>query len=136
MNETVDVYRCKSKYTESVIEQYALKHYYSNEATAEQFRSDFSDFRKIRKAITRYYSTGKINIGFVFNTIITTINVFGEKPAADILLYLIPTEHYPAICTILNYLDIISDPIYDSVETDEVILEEVTIFCRQQQQRI
>jgi len=107
-------------FLDPLIIKYALKHHIDDHITIASLENDFNLFVRIKKALSRYNNTNKINIGLVLNTLVSLINIFGEKPVVDIILYIIPPELYKVIMPFFDILDINLYTEYQ-IERDSVI---------------
>ena len=93
-----------------------------------EFYDDLKRFKYLKRLLRKYVHTGELNIRLVVNHIIVLQNVFGVEAAVTLLLYKLDTRYWPALKSVLNYLNYLYPHELDIVDTDssvEKMLEEL-----------
>lgn len=104
--------------------QYCIRNYKTPFFSLTEFKSDMSTVTNIKKMLSRYCTSGKLNERLILNHVITLNNVFGIKSTNIILFYKLEEKFYPAIKTILINLNIyIKSGLTNKVEIDQNLLE-------------
>lgn len=108
---------------------YAAKEYRNTQSYGiEEFKQDVKRFKYVRKAFTRYATTGELKERLVLNHIVVLNNVFGPEATVRLLFLKMPTLlHY--LKPFLIALSILPDRVNaigkDSIDyiTDEIPLD-------------
>ena len=80
--------------TDSTLLLYAAKHYYKPQfSDADEFFEDLKRFKYIKRLINRYIETDNFPHRLLLNHIIVIFNVFGIKPALNILELRLDEKH-------------------------------------------
>ena len=104
--------------------QYCIRNYKTPFFSLTEFKSDLSTVTNIKKMLSRYCTSGKLNERLILNHVITLNNVFDIEPTNIILFYKLENKFHPAIKTILIYLNIfVKTPFTESIDTDDILLE-------------
>ena len=83
-----------------------------------------STVTNIKKMLSRYLTSNKLNDRLLLNHVITLNNVFGVESTNIILFYKLETKFHPAIKSILLYLNIyIQSNFTNRVEIDKGLLD-------------
>ena len=94
----------------------------------EELYDDLKRFKYLKRLLRKYKHTDELNIRLVVNHIIVLQNVFGVEAAVTLLLYKLDTRYWPALKSVLNYLNYLYPHELDIVGTDnsvEKMLEEL-----------
>lgn len=86
--------------------QYCIRNYKTPFFSLNEFKSDMSTVTNIKKMLSRYCTSGKLNERLILNHVITLNNVFGINSTNIILFYKLEDKFHPAIKAILMYLNI------------------------------
>jgi len=86
--------------------QYCIKNYKARFFSLDEFKKDLSTVTNIKKMLSRYLTSNKINERLVLNHVITLNNIFGVEATNVILFYKLEDKFYPAIKSILIFLNI------------------------------
>jgi len=83
------------------------QHNYDNPTLEKQkeFYEDLKRFKYLKRLFRKYLFTGELNIRLVVNHIIVLQNVFGVEASVTLLLYKIDTKFWPALKSVLDYLN-------------------------------
>ena len=73
------------------------------------FTEDLAKIKYIKRLLKKYTRTGEVRGILLLNHIIILANVFGSRAASRMLFYKLEKEVYPALKTILLYLNYIED---------------------------
>ena len=102
---------------------YAFKYYNNPQCTdIEEFYDDLKKFKYLKKLLNRYRDTGIFSDRLVLNHIITIYNLFGIKPATDLMKYKIEEDHWPALKACLLFLGYIHSTEYEEIQTDQRVM--------------
>jgi len=86
--------------------QYCIRQYKVPFFSLNEFKNDMCTVTNIKKMLSRYLTSDKINERLVLNHVITLNNVFGVEATNVILFYKLEEKFYPSIKSILIYLNI------------------------------
>jgi hypothetical protein len=101
------------------------QHNYDN-PTLEQEREFYEDlkrFKYLKRLFRKYVFTGDLNIRLVVNHIIVLQNVFGVEAAVTLLLYKLDFRFWPALKSVLDYLNYLYPHELQEVDADKKVLE-------------
>ena len=106
------------------------QHNYDNPTLSkeEEFYDDIKRFKYLKRLFRRYKLSNEIKVRLVVNHVIVLQNVFGVEAAVTLLLYKLDTRYWPALKSVLNYLNYLYPHELDIVEIDgsvEKMLEEL-----------
>ena len=83
---------------------FAIKHYENPHAvTQEDFHEDLKRFKRIKRLLKRYQTTGTLKSHLLMNHFIILYNVFGEA-ATPLLFFKIDRDLWPVIKSFVVYL--------------------------------
>lgn len=84
---------------------YAM-HHYSNPActSIDEFLSDYEKPKYIKRSISRYLTSGDLNVQLMLNNMISFFNVFGPIAGIRILFVDMPKEYIPVLKAYLEFL--------------------------------
>lgn len=100
------------KVTESNFRLYAFRHYDNPQSLdEEEFEQDLHIFTLIKRTLSLYLKNGNINERLLLNYFVTLYNLFGPIATSKLLFYYMNEEHYPAIKTVLAFLQILPQEI-------------------------
>ena len=71
----------------------------------EELYDDLKRFKYLKRLLRKYKHTGDLNIRLVVNHIIVLQNVFRVEASVTLLLYKLNTQYWPALKSVLNYLN-------------------------------
>lgn len=91
-----------------------------------EFTQDMKILSSIKRSLRKYSKSGDIKLQLTMNHIITLRNLFGEIPTSRILFFYCDTYTYPAIKTLLTFLDYCPDDIPE-VSVQDIIFDEALI---------
>ena len=94
----------------------------------KELYDDIKRFKYLKRLFRRYKLTGEIKVRLIVNHVIVLQNVFGVEAAVTLLLYKLDTRYWPALKSVLNYLNYLYPHELDIVGTDnsvEKMLEEL-----------
>tara|TARA_B100002019_G_scaffold271358_1_gene265703 strand:+ start:1767 stop:2126 length:360 start_codon:yes stop_codon:yes gene_type:complete len=110
--------------TDSTLLLYAAKHYYKPQfSDADEFFEDLKRFKYIKRLVNRYIETDNFPHRLLLNHIIVIFNVFGIKPALNILELRLDEKHWPVIKPILIYLSYIRNDQYTGIPMDPYVVD-------------
>lgn len=109
--------------------QYCMRNYKTPFFSLSEFKSDMSTVTNIKKMLSRYCTSGKLNERLILNHIITLNNVFGIKSTNIILFYKLEDKFHPAIKSLLIHLDIyINSNLTNRIQYDKKIMDLLDMF--------
>ena len=112
------------KITPQNVVMYAIKNYDNPQCEGEkEFEDDLKRFKYIKRLLRRYYDTGVLKERLLLNHLIVLNNVFSIEAATTLLLYKIQPTYWPALKSLLIYLNSISDNELKEIEHDNNVLE-------------
>ena len=89
---------------------YAINNYQNSDCLGiSEFTEDLSKIKHIKRLLNKYTRTGEVRGLLLLNHIIILANVFGSRAASRMLFYKLEKKVYPALKTILLYLNYIED---------------------------
>ena len=84
---------------------------------------DLKRFKYLKRLFRKYVFTGDLNIRLVVNHIIVLQNVFGVEAAVTLLLYKLDMRFWPALKSVLDYLNYLYPHELQEVEGDMKVWE-------------
>jgi len=101
------------------------QHHYDNPTLEKEkeFYEDLKRFKYLKRLFRKYVFTGDLNIRLVVNHIIVLQNVFGVEAAVTLLLYKLDVRFWPALKSVLDYLNYLCRQVLKKVETDMKVWE-------------
>lgn len=88
---------------------YAAKHYDSPHFLTSEFEEDIKRIKYIKKLLRKYKQTNELKERLILNHVIILSNVFGVQPTVNMLFLKIDNDDYPALKTILIFLNFMPD---------------------------
>ena len=119
-----------SSVTDKNFVRFAERHYDSVYCLEEEFDDDLKRIQHLKRMITKYQNTTKINISLVLNTIMILYNCFGVR-SADMLFLKMPQSQH-VIKPFLKKLNILPEEmnINGKIINTREILEDPIICLR------
>ena len=112
------------KITPQNVVMYAIKNYDNPQCEGEkEFEDDLKRFKYIKRLLSRYYDTGVLKERLLLNHLIVLNNVFSMEAATTLLLYKIQPTYWPALKSVLIFLNSIRENELTHIEHDENVLE-------------
>ena len=84
----------------------------------KEFYEDLKRFKYLKRLFRKYVFTGDLNIRLVVNHIIVLQNVFGVEAAVTLLLYKLDMRFWPALKSVLDYLNYLYPHELQQVDAD------------------
>lgn len=108
------------KLTQSNIELFAARHYKNSMCVdLDEFRSDLSRFKYVKKLVKRYIEGGELKTRLILNHLITIYNTFEISGANRILNFKMDSdEQLSTIKPFLVYLNFLPEGEMLNIETD------------------
>ena len=106
---------------------YAARNYDRPHILQSEFEDDLSRIKYIKRLLRKYRQSGEFKERLVLNHIIILSNVFGIQPAVNMLFFKIDEEDYPALKTILLFLNFMPDRFDVSFNKYILKQEDITI---------
>ncbi len=99
------------------------QHHYDNPTLEKEkeFYEDLKRFKYLKRLFRKYVFTGEFNIRLVVNHIIVLQNVFGVEAAVTLLLYKLDVRFWPALKSVLDYLNYLYPHELQEVEADKKV---------------
>ena len=99
------------------------QHHYDNPTLEleKEFYEDLKRFKYLKRLFRKYVFTGDLNIRLVVNHIIVLQNVFGVDTAVTLLLYKLDTRFWPALKSVLDYLNYLYPHELQEIKADEKV---------------
>ena len=105
---------------------FAAKHYISPHYIEEEFFTDLQRIKYIKRLIQKYYNSGELRERLLLNHIILTYNVFETEACTKMLFLHIHKSNFPALKTILIYLDFMPNEIH-GVDGENIYSSDIQI---------
>ena len=103
---------------------YAIKNYDNPQCEGEkEFEDDLKRFKYIKRLLRRYYDTGVLKERLLLNHLIVLNNVFSAEAATTLLLYKIQPTYWPALKSVLIFLNSIKPGELEDIQPDLEVLE-------------
>ena len=106
---------------------YAAKHYDRPHILQSEFEDDLARIKYIKRLLRKYRQTDDFKERLVLNHIIILSNVFGVHSTVNMLFFKIDEEDYPALKTILLFLNFMPDRFDVSFNKYILKQEDITI---------
>lgn len=104
--------------------QYCIRNYKVPYFSLNEFKHDISAVTNIKKMLSRYCTSGKLNDRLILNHVITINNVFGIESTNIILFYKLENKFHPAIKSILVFLNIyIKSNLTERIQLDDPLFK-------------
>ena len=99
------------------------QHHYDNPTLEieKEFYEDLKRFKYLKRLFRKYIFTGEFNIRLVLNHVIVLQNVFGVEAAIVLLLYKLDTRFWPALKSVLDYLNYLYPHELQEIKNDEKV---------------
>ena len=108
------------KITPENVLMFAIRNYTNPHCEGEkEFEDDLKRFKYIKRLLRKYYDTKILKERLLLNHIIVLHNVFGADACATLLLYKIQEEYWPALKSILLFLNVLKQDELDHIKKDE-----------------
>src|SRR5574343_530062 len=105
--------------TENNFELYAAKHYDNPRCLdIEEFYDDLARFKYIKRLLRKYKQSGELQERLILNHFIILYNVFGIEAANRMVFFKMEPELWPAVKTVLGYLNYLPESEKDKVPID------------------
>jgi hypothetical protein len=89
-----------------------------------EFNEDLSKIKYVKRLLKKYHRSSRIRPILLLNHLVILGNVFGQISSARMLFYKLEPEIYPALKTVLLYLEYIDDGmIFDGVIISEIPMD-------------
>lgn len=100
---------------------------YSNPCclSINEFLEDLARIKYVKRLLNRYVNTGKIQERLILNHLISLYNVFEIEYITKLLFFRCDKKTWPALKTFLEFLNYLPLEIYDNIDTDEFILQQL-----------
>lgn len=101
------------------------QHHYDNPTLEKdlEFYEDLKRFKYLKRLFRKYVFVGDLNIRLVVNHVIVLQNVFGVEAAVTLLLYKLDVRFWPALKSVLDYLNYLYPHELQQVESDIKVYE-------------
>ena len=106
---------------------YAAKSYDRPHILQQEFEDDLKRIKYVKRLLRKYRQTGEFKERLVLNHVIILSNVFGVEPTVNMLFFKIDEEDYPALKTILLFLNFMPDRFDVSFNKYILKQEDITI---------
>lgn len=104
--------------------QYCIRNYKVPYFSLNEFKHDLSTVTNIKKMLSRYLTSGKLNYRLLLNHVITLNNCFGVDSTNIILFYKLENKFHYAIKSTLLYLNIyVQTDLTNMIEIDQNLLK-------------
>ena len=112
--------------TKDNITMYAIQHYHNPSCEGmSEFDDDMKRFKYIKRLFRKYEETGILKERLLLNHIIVLNNLFGAEASSTLLFFKTERQHWAALKSFLEFLNIM--PEYDliSIESDENVKQKL-----------
>lgn len=105
---------------------YAMGNYTNPECTGmAEFSEDISKIKYVKRLLKKYVRSRRIRPILLLNHLVVMGNVFGRTPTSRMLFYKLEPDVYPALKTVLLYLDYIEEnSIFDGLVISDIGLDQ------------
>lgn len=105
---------------------YAMGNYTNPECTGmNEFSEDISKIKYVKRLLKKYVRSRRIRPILLLNHLVVMGNVFGRTPTSRMLFYKLEPDVYPALKTVLLYLDYIEEnSIFDGLVISDIELDQ------------
>ena len=114
------------KLTKDNIMMYAIQHYHNPSCEGMgEFNDDMKRFKYIKRLFRKYKDTGILKERLLLNHIIIINNLFGAEASSTLLLFKTEQEHWPALKSFLEFLNIMPQNDLLGVISDIIIKQKL-----------
>ena len=105
---------------------YAMGNYTNPDCTGmAEFSEDISKIKYVKRLLKKYVRSRRIRPILLLNHLVVMGNVFGRTPTSRMLFYKLEPDVYPALKTVLLYLDYIEEnSIFDGLVISDIALDQ------------
>ena len=108
--------------TKDNIVLYAIKHYHNPSCEGiNEFYDDMKRFKYIKRLFRKYKDSGVLKERLLLNHIIILNNLFGAEAASTLLLFMIEMEHWSALKSFMEFLNIMPENDMDNIVSDGLV---------------
>jgi hypothetical protein len=104
---------------------YAMGNYTNPDCMGmDEFLEDISKIKYVKRLLKRYNRCGTLRTILLLNHIMVLGNVFGRAAASRMLFHKLETDTYPALKTVLMYLEYIDERmIFDGIVVSDIPMD-------------
>ena len=114
------------KLTKDNIMMYAIQHYHNPSCEGmSEFNDDMKRFKYIKRLFRKYKDTGMLKERLLLNHIIVLNNLFGAEASSTLLFFKTEQEHWPALKSFLEFLNIMPENDLQDVLIDSNIKQKL-----------
>jgi len=106
---------------------YAAKHYDRPHIITSEFEDDLRRIKYVKRLLRKYKQSGDFKERLILNHVIILSNVFGVQPAVNMLFFKLDPEDYPALKTILLFLNFMPDRLNVTFNKYTLKQEDITV---------
>lgn len=105
---------------------YAMGNYTNPDCIGmSEFTEDLSKIKYVKRLLKKYVRSRRIRPILLLNHLVVMGNVFGRTPISRMLFYKLEPDVYPALKTVLLYLDYIEEnSIFDGLVISDIALDQ------------
>ena len=108
--------------TKDNIVLYAIKHYHNPSCEGiNEVYDDMKRFKYIKRLFRKYKDSGVLKERLLLNHIIILNNLFGADAASTLLFFKIEIEHWSALKSFMEFLNIMPENNLTHIENDELV---------------
>ena len=112
--------------TKDNIVLYAIKHYHNPSCEGiNEFYDDMKRFKYIKRLFRKYKDSGVLKERLLLNHIIILNNLFGAEATSTLLFFKIEMDHWPALKSFMEFLNIMPENDLAHVKSDELVRQKL-----------
>ena len=110
------------KLTKDNIMMFAIQHYHNPSCEGmSEFNDDMKRFKYIKRLFRKYKDTGILKERLLLNHIIVLNNLFGAEASSTLLFFKTEQDHWPALKSFLEFLNIMPENDMQEIPTDNTV---------------
>ena len=112
--------------TKDNIMMYAIKHYHNPSCEGMgEFNDDMKGFKYVKRLFRKYEESGILKERLLLNHIIILYNLFGADASSTLLFFKIERQHWTALKSFLEFLNIMPENELVEIVSDKVVKEKL-----------
>ena len=112
--------------TKDNIMMYAIKHYHNPSCEGmSEFNDDMKRFKYVKRLFRKYEESGILKERLLLNHIIVLNNLFGAEASSTLLFFKTERQHWTALKSFLEFLNIMPENELVEIVSDIVVKEKL-----------
>ena len=105
---------------------YAIKHYHNPSCEGmSEFNDDMKRFKYVKRLFRKYKESGILKERLLLNHIIILNNLFGAEASSTLLFFKIERQHWSALKSFLEFLNIMPEHDLIDIQSDVKVKEKL-----------